>query len=58
MLRAGIGSFVYAGYAQGAAQVARELTRTGFDGPRLASQAVLDPAFLELAPVTRPRDGC
>ncbi|TRO69797.1 bifunctional serine/threonine-protein kinase/ABC transporter substrate-binding protein [Streptomyces sp. IB201691-2A2] len=49
MLRAGIGSFVYAGYAQGAAQVARELTAAGFDGPRLASQAVIDPAFLELA---------
>ncbi len=30
MLRAGIGSFVYAGYAQGAAQVARELAAAGF----------------------------
>ncbi|GAA3877590.1 hypothetical protein GCM10023084_33060 [Streptomyces lacrimifluminis] len=49
MLRAGIGSFVYAGYAQGAAQVARELAGAGFDKPRLSSQAVIDPAFLELA---------
>ncbi|WP_329543601.1 bifunctional serine/threonine-protein kinase/ABC transporter substrate-binding protein [Streptomyces sp. NBC_01356] len=49
MLRAGIGSFVYAGYAQGAARVARELAAVGFDRPRLASQAVVDPEFLELA---------
>lgn len=49
MLAAGIGSFIYAGYAQGAAQVARELTAAGFEGPRLASQAVIDPEFLELA---------
>ncbi|MEW2573233.1 bifunctional serine/threonine-protein kinase/ABC transporter substrate-binding protein [Streptomyces sp. NPDC047070] len=47
MLRAGIGSFVYAGYAPGAARVARELSAAGFDGPRLASQAVIDPEFLE-----------
>jgi ABC-type branched-subunit amino acid transport system substrate-binding protein len=49
MLRAGIGSFVYAGYAPGAARVARELVTAGFDGPRLASQAVIDPAFLAQA---------
>ncbi|MDW4905162.1 bifunctional serine/threonine-protein kinase/ABC transporter substrate-binding protein [Streptomyces sp. ADMS] len=49
MLRAGIGSFVYAGYAQGAAQVARELASAGFDKPRISSQAVIDPAFLDLA---------
>ncbi|WP_329385420.1 bifunctional serine/threonine-protein kinase/ABC transporter substrate-binding protein [Streptomyces sp. NBC_01716] len=49
ILRAGTGSFVYAGYAPGAAKVARELAAAGFDGPRLASQAVLDPEFLELA---------
>ncbi|MFD6288949.1 bifunctional serine/threonine-protein kinase/ABC transporter substrate-binding protein [Streptomyces sp. NPDC060205] len=47
MLRAGIGSFVYAGYAPGAARVARELSAAGFDGPRLASQAVIDPEFLK-----------
>ncbi|QQM43105.1 bifunctional serine/threonine-protein kinase/ABC transporter substrate-binding protein [Streptomyces liliifuscus] len=49
MLRAGIGSFIYAGYSQGAALVARELAAAGFDRPRFASQAVIDPAFLELA---------
>ncbi|MGX1910352.1 protein kinase domain-containing protein [Streptomyces phaeochromogenes] len=49
MLRAGIGSFIYAGYTEGAALVARELAAAGFDRPRLASQAVIDPAFLELA---------
>jgi ABC-type branched-subunit amino acid transport system substrate-binding protein len=49
MLRAGIGSFVYAGYAQGAARVAKELATAGFDGPRIASQAVIDPEFLEQA---------
>ncbi|MFS8201801.1 bifunctional serine/threonine-protein kinase/ABC transporter substrate-binding protein [Streptomyces sp. CWNU-52B] len=49
MLRAGIDSFVYAGYAAGAAQVARELSAAGFDKPRLASQAVIDPEFLERA---------
>ncbi|MDQ1028979.1 ABC-type branched-subunit amino acid transport system substrate-binding protein [Streptomyces umbrinus] len=49
MLRAGIDSFIYSGYAPGAARVARELATAGFDGPRLAPQAVLDPEFLELA---------
>ncbi|MFG2783016.1 bifunctional serine/threonine-protein kinase/ABC transporter substrate-binding protein [Streptomyces prunicolor] len=49
MLRAGIDSFVYAGYAPGAARVARELATAGFDGPRLAPQAVLDPEFLKAA---------
>ncbi|MCX4908411.1 bifunctional serine/threonine-protein kinase/ABC transporter substrate-binding protein [Streptomyces sp. NBC_00878] len=49
MLRSGIGSFVYAGYAQGAARVAKELVTVGFDGPRITSQAVIDPAFLEQA---------
>ncbi|MFC8200614.1 bifunctional serine/threonine-protein kinase/ABC transporter substrate-binding protein [Streptomyces sp. NPDC060006] len=49
MLRAGIGSFIYTGYARGAALVARELAAAGFDRPRLASEAVIDPAFLELA---------
>ncbi|MGC5563283.1 bifunctional serine/threonine-protein kinase/ABC transporter substrate-binding protein [Streptomyces sp. FR-108] len=49
MLRAGIGSFVYAGYAPGAARVARELSAAGFEGPRLASQAVIDPEFLKRA---------
>ncbi|MFF3379641.1 bifunctional serine/threonine-protein kinase/ABC transporter substrate-binding protein [Streptomyces sp. NPDC002680] len=49
MLRAGIGSFIYAGYAQGAAQVARELANAGFDKPRIASQAVIDQEFLDLA---------
>ncbi|MFC8074403.1 bifunctional serine/threonine-protein kinase/ABC transporter substrate-binding protein [Streptomyces sp. NPDC057307] len=49
ILKAGTGSFVYAGYAPGAAKVARELTAAGFDGPRLAPQAVLTPEFLELA---------
>ncbi|MCI3221541.1 bifunctional serine/threonine-protein kinase/ABC transporter substrate-binding protein [Streptomyces sp. NP-1717] len=49
ILKAGTGSFVYAGYAPGAAKVARELAAAGFDGPRLASQAVLDPEFLRLA---------
>ena len=49
MLRAGIGSFVYAGYAPGAARVARELAAAGFDRPRIASQQVIDPAFLEQA---------
>ncbi|MGA5453001.1 bifunctional serine/threonine-protein kinase/ABC transporter substrate-binding protein [Streptomyces umbrinus] len=49
MLRAGIDSFMFAGYARGAARVARELTTAGFDGPRLAPQAVLDPEFLEQA---------
>ncbi|BCL30367.1 bifunctional serine/threonine-protein kinase/ABC transporter substrate-binding protein [Streptomyces aurantiacus] len=49
MLRAGIDSFVYAGYAAGAAQVARELSAAGFDKPRLASQAVIDPQFLKQA---------
>ncbi|MGW6014686.1 protein kinase domain-containing protein [Streptomyces sp. NPDC055210] len=49
MLRAGIGSFVYAGYAPGAARVARELAAAGFDGPRFAPQAVIDPEFLKSA---------
>ncbi|MEU9877139.1 bifunctional serine/threonine-protein kinase/ABC transporter substrate-binding protein [Streptomyces phaeochromogenes] len=49
MLRAGIDSFVYSGYAPGAARVARALATAGFDGPRLAPQAVLDPVFLEQA---------
>ncbi|MFI1482724.1 bifunctional serine/threonine-protein kinase/ABC transporter substrate-binding protein [Streptomyces sp. NPDC020747] len=49
MLRAGIDSFVYSGYAPGAARVARALATAGFDGPRLAPQAVLDPEFLERA---------
>ncbi|MFJ8028260.1 bifunctional serine/threonine-protein kinase/ABC transporter substrate-binding protein [Streptomyces sp. NPDC096311] len=49
MLRAGIDSFVYAGYAQGAALVARRLATAGFEGPRLTPQAVIDPAFLEQA---------
>ncbi|MGI3230220.1 bifunctional serine/threonine-protein kinase/ABC transporter substrate-binding protein [Streptomyces sp. GTA36] len=49
MLRAGIGSFIYAGYTEGAALVARELAEAGFDRPRFASQSVIDPAFLELA---------
>jgi ABC-type branched-subunit amino acid transport system substrate-binding protein len=49
MLRAGIGSFIYAGYTEGAALVARELAAADFDRPRFASQAVIDPAFLELA---------
>ncbi|WP_405537204.1 bifunctional serine/threonine-protein kinase/ABC transporter substrate-binding protein [Streptomyces sp. NBC_00075] len=49
MLRAGIGSFIYAGYAQGAAQVARELATAGFDRPRITSQAVIDQEFLDLA---------
>ncbi|MFI6335449.1 bifunctional serine/threonine-protein kinase/ABC transporter substrate-binding protein [Streptomyces sp. NPDC050535] len=49
MLRAGISAFIYAGYAQGAAAVARALAEAGFDKPRLSSQAVIDPEFLELA---------
>ncbi|MFD5631031.1 bifunctional serine/threonine-protein kinase/ABC transporter substrate-binding protein [Streptomyces sp. NPDC127072] len=49
MLRAGISSFIYAGYAPGAATVARELAAAGFDKPRLSSQAVIDPAFLDQA---------
>ncbi|MFJ6898797.1 bifunctional serine/threonine-protein kinase/ABC transporter substrate-binding protein [Streptomyces hokutonensis] len=49
MLHAGIDSFVYAGYAPGAARVARALSTAGFDKPRLAPQAVLDPEFLESA---------
>ncbi|MFD3376215.1 MULTISPECIES: bifunctional serine/threonine-protein kinase/ABC transporter substrate-binding protein [unclassified Streptomyces] len=49
MLRAGIGSFIYAGYAPGAAKVARALAAAGFDRPRIASQAVIDQEFLELA---------
>lgn len=49
MVRAGIGSFVYAGYAQGAAQVARALASTGFDKPRISAQALIDPEFLDLA---------
>ena len=49
MLRAGIDSFIYAGYAQGAARAARELATAGFDGPRLAPEAVLDPEFLKAA---------
>ncbi|MFI6276394.1 bifunctional serine/threonine-protein kinase/ABC transporter substrate-binding protein [Streptomyces sp. NPDC050988] len=49
MLRARIDSFIYTGYARGAALVARELAAAGFDRPRLASQAVIDPEFLELA---------
>lgn len=49
MLRAGIGSFVYAGNAPGAARVAKQLAAAGFDRPRIASQRVIDPAFLEQA---------
>ncbi|MFD8420695.1 ABC transporter substrate-binding protein [Streptomyces sp. NPDC059668] len=49
MLRSGIGSFIYAGDARGGARVARGLAAAGFDGPRLTPQAVIDPAFLELA---------
>ncbi|MBV1938266.1 branched-chain amino acid ABC transporter substrate-binding protein, partial [Streptomyces sp. BV286] len=49
MLRAGIDSFVYAGYAPGAARMARELAAAGFEGPRLASEAVIDPVFLKQA---------
>ncbi|QXE37681.1 ABC transporter substrate-binding protein [Streptomyces sp. GMY02] len=45
MLRAGVGSFVYAGDPAGAARVAKELAATGFSKPRLAPQAVLDPVF-------------
>ncbi|WP_326730111.1 bifunctional serine/threonine-protein kinase/ABC transporter substrate-binding protein [Streptomyces phaeochromogenes] len=47
MLRAGIGSFVYAGNAPGAARVAKQLAAAGFHRPRIASQRVIDPAFLE-----------
>ncbi|MDV9178896.1 branched-chain amino acid ABC transporter substrate-binding protein, partial [Streptomyces sp. W16] len=49
MLRAGIDSFVYAGYAPGAARVARALSAAGFEKPRFAPQAVLDPEFLKSA---------
>lgn len=49
ILRADVDSFVYSGYAKGAARVARELAAAGFDGPRLAPQAVLSPEFLKLA---------
>ncbi|MGW7354901.1 bifunctional serine/threonine-protein kinase/ABC transporter substrate-binding protein [Streptomyces sp. NPDC054784] len=49
ILDAGARSFVYAGYAPGAAKVARELAAAGFEGPRLGPQALLDPRFLELA---------
>ncbi|MEV8034366.1 bifunctional serine/threonine-protein kinase/ABC transporter substrate-binding protein [Streptomyces sp. NPDC086182] len=49
MLRAGIGSFIYAGDARGGARVARALAARGFDGPRLTPQAVIDPTFLKEA---------
>ncbi|AXK31565.1 serine/threonine protein kinase [Streptomyces armeniacus] len=42
-------AFVYAGHAEGAAKVARELAAAGFDGPRLGDEALLEPAFLEQA---------
>ncbi|MER5474440.1 bifunctional serine/threonine-protein kinase/ABC transporter substrate-binding protein [Streptomyces sp. NPDC002685] len=47
MMRAGIGSFIYAGDARGGVRVARALADAGFDGPRLTPQAVIDPAFLK-----------
>ncbi|MFI1396268.1 bifunctional serine/threonine-protein kinase/ABC transporter substrate-binding protein [Streptomyces sp. NPDC020681] len=49
MLKAGVDSFSYCGYAQGAARFARDLAAAGFQGPRIAPQAVLDPAFLREA---------
>ncbi|MFI9584944.1 bifunctional serine/threonine-protein kinase/ABC transporter substrate-binding protein [Streptomyces sp. NPDC052236] len=49
MLGAGVDSFAYCGYPQGAARFARELATAGFNGPRVAPQAVLDPEFLTLA---------
>lgn len=46
MLRAGTDSFVYCGRAEGAGRFAAAVAEAGFTGPRLAPQAVLDPAFL------------
>ncbi|MEW1724108.1 branched-chain amino acid ABC transporter substrate-binding protein [Streptomyces sp. NPDC093109] len=46
MLRAGVDSVLFAGYARGAARTARALAAAGFTGPRLAPQAVLDDVFL------------
>ncbi|SFC43490.1 bifunctional serine/threonine-protein kinase/ABC transporter substrate-binding protein [Streptomyces aidingensis] len=49
MLAAGIDALVYAGPADGAAAVARELAAAGFTGPRYGIQPVLDPVFPERA---------
>ncbi|AXG77325.1 bifunctional serine/threonine-protein kinase/ABC transporter substrate-binding protein [Streptomyces paludis] len=46
MLRAGVDSVIFGGYARGAARTARALAAAGFTGPRLAPQAVLDDTFL------------
>ncbi|MBB5937844.1 bifunctional serine/threonine-protein kinase/ABC transporter substrate-binding protein [Streptomyces zagrosensis] len=44
-----VDSIVFGGGAHGAAEVARELQRAGFTGPKLATQAVVDPLFLKEA---------
>jgi eukaryotic-like serine/threonine-protein kinase len=49
MLKAGVDSFSYCGYAEGAGRFARDLAAAGFTGPRIAPQAVLDSRFVESA---------
>lgn len=49
MLKAGVDSFTYCGYAEGAGRFARDLAAAGFTGPRIAPQAVLDSRFVESA---------
>ncbi|MFT2020271.1 bifunctional serine/threonine-protein kinase/ABC transporter substrate-binding protein [Streptomyces sp. 796.1] len=44
-----VDSLVFGGKALGAARVARAAQQTGFTGPRIATQAVLDPLFLKEA---------
>ncbi|MER0244614.1 bifunctional serine/threonine-protein kinase/ABC transporter substrate-binding protein [Streptomyces sp. HSW2009] len=44
-----VDSLVFGGKALGAARVARAAQQAGFTGPRIATQAVLDPLFLKEA---------
>ncbi|MER0242383.1 branched-chain amino acid ABC transporter substrate-binding protein [Streptomyces sp. HSW2009] len=41
-----VGAVVYMGGPHGAAEVAKELDRNGFSGPRVAGEPALDPQFL------------
>jgi ABC-type branched-subunit amino acid transport system substrate-binding protein len=49
MLRAGIDSYIHCGPAGNAAKAARALAAAGFTGPRIATQQVLVPEFLQQA---------
>ncbi|AJE85361.1 putative serine or threonine protein kinase [Streptomyces albus] len=49
IVRAEVDSFVYAGLAAGGASAARALAAADFTGPRLGTQALVDPEFLDRA---------